>query len=190
MANPLGLSLTANFLVQNMIAAELAAKSALSTTGNLRFNDLGGDKGWYFFGVGKLTMRDIVLKVTDAITPHLYESTTYATPSVATTRATHDKVHLVSTKDNGTTCYVVVASHGNDAVLEIKENNPTPVEWKEVPRRYQTCEEEVRAFNSYLKGKFPTGLTIHGWLYGTGPQSLSVEDIVNNSPGAGWCSIM
>lgn len=189
-ANPLGLSVIASFLVNNMLAAEQAAKSALSSTPELQLNDLGGDGDWYFGTDGTPAIRDIVSNVLKAASKHLLEepaSTIQMSIDPArTTQEQPDKAYLVSTVHNDTPCFMVVESHGNHVLLEINENNPTRVESKELLESdYKTGIQNMKKL---LNEIFRTGQVMNGWSYGTGPEKLSIQDIFDRQKG--WCSIM
>ena len=197
-ANPLGLCVIASFLVQNMLAAEQAAKSALSSIPELRLNDLGGDGDWYFGTDRKPAIQEIVRKTLETTSKYLLEepaSTVHTSMSTDATRAAQkelDSAYLVSTDHNNTPCFLVVASDGDDVVLEIAKNNPTKVCSAVLPVKDGSREAlmgEIKAMETHLKVTFPTGQTLNGWRYGTGPEKLSIKDILDRYQKS-WCSIM
>ena len=196
--NPGGLNVVASFLVNNMLAAEQAAKSALSSVPELRINDfglgLGGDKGWYFSTGGKPTIQDITTRVLQAVGQYLLtEARPPRVPS--TSQKVHNNVYLVSTELNGTYCFAVVTTHGDRAILEIRENNPSKVDGiklasEETDKPLKRVQEIEQSVLYYLGQTFPEiKRTSNGWYCSTGPERLTILEIADSYSGSS-CSIM
>ena len=195
--NPGGVDVVASFLVDNMLAAEQAAKSALSSVPELRINDfglgLGGDKGWYFSTGGKPTIQDITTRVLQAVGQYLLTEARVPATSQKVHENENNSVYLVSTELSGTYCFGVVLSYGDSTILEIRENNPSKVRSVELgsnekDKTSKRLQEITQKVFSYLNDPEIKHMA-SGWYSTTDPAKLTIEkiaEIYSNS----WCSIM